>query len=438
MKCVQTALILPLILMSCGSVDFLSSTKRSAPETEIKLSGAEQTVVNSQFVEVLLADPEVRQLRLAIVSADLQKDLLDAQQEFQVSASTQLGGLQADGTVDVAAGVELGLTKDADLNGIYSARLRISEHEKNIAKNAIFKKVNDRLFAILSAQLTKRVMDRKIAIIDEGLTEYEGVRSILDTSRRIGMISKGKFLEIQNQVAEVKLQKSQFELKRNTAQETLKIELGTANPEILRKLSGKSSQLGNFEISNAIDPYVEKTNAESVAILNENLEIEKKSSQWNGAYAANLASSHGNSLSGFVGIRLTKPVYDAGQSAIRSSLIQNQIDQTELELSGLKKAVEVAYESLGVAKATLDEQLQLNSDTLNNLLENKRELEIRKDAGKAQLEELAQSLIDISNAKIKLIDLNYLFDKSKLDYLLLNQSIYSSVLDDREMIQLLN
>jgi hypothetical protein len=104
----------------------------------------------------------------------------------------------------------------------------------------------------------------------------------------------------------------------------------------------------------------------------------------------------------------------------------------------LKKAVEVAYESLGVAKATLDEQLQLNSDTLNNLLENKRELEIRKDAGKAQLEELAQSVIDISNAKIKLIDLNYLFDKSKLDYLLLNQSIYSSVLDDRETIQLLN
>jgi uncharacterized protein YutE (UPF0331/DUF86 family) len=126
------------------------------------------------------------------------------------------------------------------------------------------------------------------------------------------------------------------------------------------------------------------------------------------------------------------------KAPFRSSLIQNQIDQTELELSGLKKAVEVAYESLGVAKATLDEQLQLNSDTLNNLLENKRELEIRKDAGKAQLEELAQSVIDISNAKIKLIDLNYLFDKSKLDYLLLNQSIYSSVLDDRETIQLLN
>ena len=131
-------------------------------------------------------------------------------------------------------------------------------------------------------------------------------------------------------------------------------------------------------------------------------------------------------------------MYDAGQSAIRSSLIQNQIDQTQLELSGLKKAVGIAYESLRVAKATLDEQLQLNSDKLDNLLENKRELEIRKDAGKAQLEELAQSVIDISNAKIKLIDLTYLFDKSKLDYLLLNQSIYSSVLDDDEILQLLN
>lgn len=131
-------------------------------------------------------------------------------------------------------------------------------------------------------------------------------------------------------------------------------------------------------------------------------------------------------------------MYDAGQSAIRSSLIQNQIDQTQLELSGLKKAVGIAYESLRVAKETLDEQLQLNSDKLDNLLENKRELEIRKDAGKAQLEELAQSVIDISNAKIKLIDLTYLFSKSKIDYLLLNQSIYSSVLDDDEILQLLN
>ena len=196
--------------------------------------------------------------------------------------------------------------------------------------------------------------------------------------------------------------------------------------------------MGNLKFSNSLDAYIEKTNTESVAILKEKLEIEEKSSQWNGAYAANLTSSHGNSLSGFVGIRLTKPVYDAGQSAIRSSLIQNQIDQTQLELSGLKKAVGIAYESLRVAKATLDEQLQLNSDKLDNLLENKRELEIRKDAGKAQLEELAQSVIDISNAKIKLIDLTYLFDKSKLDYLLLNQSIYSSVLDDDEILQLLN
>ena len=435
---VKTLLILPLLLLSCGSIDFLPSTERVVAEPEIKLVETQQAVINSQFVEFLLADPEVRQLRLAIDSAELQKDLLDAQQEFQVSASSQLGGLRADGTTDAAAGVELGLTKDADLNGIYAARLRISEHEKNIAKNAILKKVNDRLFAILSAQLTQRAMDKKIAIIDEGLTEYEGVRSILDTSRRIGVISKGKFLEIQNQVAEVKLQKSQFELQRNTAQETLKIELGSANPEIIRKLRNRSSNLGNVKFSDSIDTYVEKTNTESVAILKEKLEIEEKSSQWNGAYAANLTSSHGNSLSGFVGIRLTKPVYDAGQSAIRSSLIQNQIDQTQLELSGLRKAVRIAYKSLRVAKATLDEQLQLNSDKLDNLLENKRELEIRKDAGKAQLEELAQSVIDISNAKIKLIDLTYLFDKSKLDYLLLNQSIYSSVLDDDEIIQLLN
>ena len=194
MKVVQTVLILPLLLMSCGSIDFLPSTEPVSAETEIKPPETTQTAVNSQFVEFLLEDPEVQQLRLAIESAELQKDLLDAQQEFQVSASSQLGGLQADGTTDAAAGVELGLTKDADLNGIYAARLRISEHEKNIAKNAILKKVNDRLFAILSAQLTQRAMDQKIAIIDEGLTEYEGVRSILDTSRRIGVISKVSFL----------------------------------------------------------------------------------------------------------------------------------------------------------------------------------------------------------------------------------------------------
>ena len=54
MKGVQTVLILPLLLMSCGSIDFLPSTEPVAAETEIKPPETTQTAVNSQFVEFLL------------------------------------------------------------------------------------------------------------------------------------------------------------------------------------------------------------------------------------------------------------------------------------------------------------------------------------------------------------------------------------------------
>jgi len=239
-------------------------------------------------------------------------------------------------------------------------------------------------------------------------------------------------------VTEVKLLRSQFELTKDTAQTTLDLELRNTNPSVINKLKNSSNTIIDQKIKSDLDQVVYELNDLNLGILEDNLQIEQNSSQWNGSYAASITSTEGEEASGFLGIQLIRPVYDAGQSEIRQELIKNQMEQTSLELSELEKKVRIAYQSLNKAEETLKRQVQLNSEKLDNLIQAQKELEVRKAAGKANLEDQAQSIVDVANAEIKLIDLNFEYEKAKLEFLLLNQTLYRLVLSDDDVKQLLN
>ena len=86
----------------------------------------------------------------------------------------------------------------------------------------------------------------------------------------------------------------------------------------------------------------------------------------------------------------------------------------------------------------MNEGLQLLSNKIDNLYSAQTDLERRRAAGKAQLEELAGNIIAIANTRLKQSEVNFEFKKAKLDYLILNQSLYSAVLSKNEIRQLMN
>ena len=62
---------------------------------------------------------------------------------------------------------------------------------------------------------------------------------------------------------------------------------------------------------------------------------------------------------------------------------------------------------------------------------------MRQNAGKAQLEDVAQNYLDIANAKIQVIDSDSFLLKSKIDYVLLQQRAYDYILTGNEITQIM-
>ena len=422
-----------LHLVACGTVAPVNEENTVTSEGAV----AEHSV-KSELVHFFLSDPSVERLKLGVQRSNLERRLIEASLEPQVTASSNLGAASPDGDVEAAATVQVGLTKDADFNGLSALRKKIIDHQEEISRLSVLSKVNERVFSILNSVLSTDAMDRKIALIDAGLNEYESVKGLIEASQKVGAISKGKVLEIKNQVAEVQLLRSQFDLAGATERANFEIETGEASASVKRKLRAGVDEVISHRAYGELDPSVIRINMLSKLVLENNLSIEESVSEWSGNYSANVTSARSEELTGFVGIQLFKPVYDAGQSQIRQELILNQIDQSDLELADQEKKVKVAFEALKEAEKTLQIQTKLNSEKLNNLVKNQEELEIRKAAGKANLEEQAQGIVDIANARIKLIDLKLQFEKAKLEYLLLNQTLYSLVLNEDEVTQLLH
>ena len=433
MRKIALSIAVCLQLAACGTTAPVNEDTTVTSEVVV----AEQ-FVKSEVVQFFLSDPSIERLKLGVQRSDLERRLIKASLEPQVTASSNLGAASPDGDVEAAATVQVGLTKDADFSGLSAVRTKIIDHQEEISRLSILSKVNERVFSILNSVLTTDAMDRKIELIDAGLNEYESVKGLIEASQKVGAISKGKVLEIKNQVAEVQLLRSQFHLARATERANFEIETSEAPASVKRKLRAGVGEVISHRAYGELDPSVIRINMLSKLVLENNLSIEESVSEWSGNYSANVTSARTEELTGFVGIQLFKPVYDAGQSQIRQELILNQIEQSDLELADQEKKVKVAFEALKEAEKTLQIQTKLNSEKLNNLVKNQEELEIRKAAGKANLEEQAQGIVDIANARIKLIDLKLQFEKAKLDYLLLNQTLYSLVLNEDEVTQLLH
>ena len=145
----------------------------------------------------------------------------------------------------------------------------------------------------------------------------------------------------------------------------------------------------------------------------------------------------GDDVSGFLGINLTKPVYDGGRSEARIALLKSKRLQAETEEKKVYKEVSLALNSLQANKSTAKKQASLLSEKLENLLAIKKDLEVRQNSGKAQLEDVAQNYLDIANAKIQVIDSDSLLLKSKIDYVLLQQRAYDYILTGNEITQII-
>ena len=218
----------------------------------------------------------------------------------------------------------------------------------------------------------------------------------------------------------------------------LEIELSGANSKVKKILNKNKQTVTKLKVANGLDGSVNKINKLRSAILEENLKLETNSSKWNGSYASSITSSVQGDPSVFVGVQLIKPVYDAGQSNTRMQIIKNQLVQTSLDLASLERDVKTAFLSLEKSKRNMNEGLQLLSNKIDNLYRAQTDLERRRAAGKAQLDELAENIIAIANTRLKQSEVKFEFKKAKLDYLILNQSLYSAVLSKNEIRQLMN
>ena len=67
----------------------------------------------------------------------------------------------------------------------------------------------------------------------------------------------------------------------------------------------------------------------------------------------------------------------------------------------------------------------------------KVDLDVRQSAGKAQLRELAQVIVDIATTKLELINLEAQKTQATIDFLLLTQNLHSTLLDDEDLKEIL-
>jgi len=435
MKLIACFILLPLLISACGSAAVLKE-KTSLPMQPNSIKS--EPIIESDIVRFLSKDPKIQQLKLAVENGALNRKLIEQSMRPQVNANSSIGGANDGSNAELAGTLQFNLTKDADLTGAVEQRNNIVDYETEISRLSILAQANERLYAILSNLISADAANEKIGIIDEGMQEYEKVAGLIEAAHSVGALPKGKYLEIKNQVSDVEIMKSQIELTRDLALAKLEIELSGANSKVKKILDKNKQTVAKLKVANGLDGSVNKINKLRSAILEENLKLETNSSKWNGSYASSITSSVQGDPSVFAGVQLIKPVYDAGQSHTRMQIIKNQLVQTSLDLASLERDVKTAFLSLEKTKRNMNEGLQLLSNKIDNLYSAQTDLERRRAAGKAQLEELAGNIIAIANTRLKQSEVNFEFKKAKLDYLILNQSLYSAVLSKNEIRQLMN
>ena len=393
--------------------------------------------VTSPLVRQFLSDPEITRLLFAKNEKKLQLNLLMAELEPVVTASSSAGGIIDDDDQGISGTVQVGLSKDADLNNLFDVKKDIIENDVTISNVELIRALNLKIHAVLVAANLLTAADQKLEILQQGLQEYGTVKKLIDKSHQVGVITKGQYLKIQGQVTDIEMVLENLELQKENSKQTLAIELGESYEDFMPAFKEGLSKIEAALFDKSLDDSVLKLNAAVLGNINNNIILEKKSQLWNGEYRASLSSVIGDDASGFLGINLTKPVYDGGRSEARIALLKSKRLQAETAEKKVFKEVSLALYSLQANKSTAKKQASLLSEKLENLLAIKNDLKVRQNSGKAQLEDVGQNYLDIANAKIQVIDTDSLLLKSKIDYVLLQQRAYDYILTGNEITQII-
>ena len=393
--------------------------------------------LTSPLVRQFLSDPEITRLIFAKNEEKLQLDLLVAELEPIVTASSSAGGIIEDDDQGLSGTVQVGLSKDADLSNLFDVKKDIIENDVIISNGELIRALNLKIHAVLVAVNSLTTVDHKIEILQQGMQEYSNVKKLIDKSHQVGVITKGQYLKIQGQLNDIEMTLENLELQKENAKQTLSIELGKNYQDFLPVFNEGLSKIKAASFDKSLDDSVLKLNTAILDNINNNIILEEKSKLWSGAYKVSLSSVIGGDVTGFLGINLSKPVYDGGRSKARIALLQSKRLQAEAEEKKVYKKVDLAFNSQQANKSTAKKQASLFSEKLEDLLAIKEDLEVRQNSGKAQLEDVAQNHLDIANVKIQVIEADSQLLNSKIDYILLQQRAYDYILTGNEMAQII-
>jgi len=396
-----------------------------------------ENTLTSPLVRQFLSDPEITRLIFAKNEEKLQLDLLVAELEPMVTASSSAGGIIEDDDQGLSGTVQVGLSKDADLSNLFDVKKDIIENDVIISNGELIRALNLKIHAVLVAVNSLTTVDHKIEILQQGMQEYSNVKKLIDKSHQVGVITKGQYLKIQGQLNDIEMTLENLELQKENAKQTLSIELGKNYQDFLPVFNEGLSKIKAASFDKSLDDSVLKLNTAILDNINNNIILEEKSKLWSGAYKVSLSSVIGGDVTGFLGINLSKPVYDGGRSKARIALLQSKRLQAEAEEKKVYKKVDLAFNSQQANKSTAKKQASLFSEKLEDLLAIKEDLEVRQNSGKAQLEDVAQNHLDIANVKIQVIEADSLLLNSKIDYVLLQQRAYDYILTGNEMAQII-
>ena len=136
--------------------------------------------VTSPLVRQFLSDPEITRLIFAKNEKKLQLDLLTAELEPMVTASSSAGGIIEDDDQGLSGTVQVGLSKDADLNNLSEIKKDIIKNDVTISNVELIKALNLKIHAVLVAVNSLTTADQKLEILQQGLQEYGTVKKLID------------------------------------------------------------------------------------------------------------------------------------------------------------------------------------------------------------------------------------------------------------------
>ena len=232
--------------------------------------------LTSPLVRQFLSDPEITRLIFAKNEKKLQLDLLMAELEPMVTASSSAGGIIEDDDQGLSGTVQVGLSKDADLNNLFDVKKDIIENDVTISNVELIRALNLKIHAVLVAVNSLTAADQKLEILQQGLQEYGTVKKLIDKSHQVGVITKGQYLKIQGQLNDIEMVLENLELQKENSKQTLAIELGESYEDFMPAFNEGLSKIKAASFDKSLDDSVLKLNAAILDNINNNIILEEE------------------------------------------------------------------------------------------------------------------------------------------------------------------